>query len=265
MEMGNATHWGALLTAMCIAGTADAQECRAVSGPQRAALVELYTSEGCSSCPPADRQLSRLGAPAGGFTLGKDLVPLAWHVDFWDYIGWKDPFARAEFTARQRALAAANGSRTLYTPHFFVGGREIRDRSRVEAAIRSHNAERAAADIRIAAAFSGDGRSQLALRIEGARAGGADAPAVLHVAVTESGLENRIAVGENRGATLKHDHVVRHWLGPIPLEAGTATLARTLALTPEQSRKGVAVVAFVQDTRSGEVLQAASTGPCKLV
>ena len=261
--MGNAGYLAAALTAMCIAGAASAQDCRAESGPRRAAVVELYTSEGCSSCPPADRQLSRLASPSSGLALGRDIVPLALHVNFWDYIGWKDPFARAEFTARQRALVAANGGRTLYTPHFFVNGRELRDRSRLDSAIRAQNAQGAAAAIRIDASPSAEGRLRIALRVDGARPSRPDSPLALYAAVTESGLSNRIGAGENRGAVLAHDHVVRHWLGPVPIAAGAATLERTLALTPEQAAKGISLAAFVQDTRSGEVLQAVATGLCR--
>lgn len=86
--------------------------CDARSGPKTAALVELYTSEGCSSCPPADRQLSRLRQaldPAAEF------VPLALHVGYWDYIGWKDPYAQAAFGARQSWLVHANRQKTVYT------------------------------------------------------------------------------------------------------------------------------------------------------
>jgi hypothetical protein len=81
-------------------------------------------------------------------------------------------------------------------------------------------------------------------------------------AVTESGLSNRIGAGENRGAVLAHDYVVRHWFGPVPVSSGIATMERALQLTPEQAAKGVAVAAFVQDTRSGEVLQAVPTTAC---
>ncbi|MDP2640606.1 MAG: DUF1223 domain-containing protein [Betaproteobacteria bacterium] len=97
--------------------------CDARSGPKTAALVELYTSEGCSSCPPADRQLSRLRQmldPAA------EVVPLALHVGYWDYIGWKDPYAQAAFGERQSGLVRAGQQNTVYTPQFFVGGTELR-------------------------------------------------------------------------------------------------------------------------------------------
>jgi hypothetical protein len=104
-----------------------------------------HTSQGCSSCPPADRWLSRL-AKEVPFDRA---VPIALHVGYWDYIGWKDPFARREFNARQSRLAAANGSRNVYTPGVFVQGRETRwsQPSAFEAELRAVNRRPAAARI----------------------------------------------------------------------------------------------------------------------
>src|SRR5262245_35977291 len=96
--------------------------CKAQSGPGTAALVELYTSEGCSSCPPADRWLATLGqryAPGS-------VVPLALHVDYWDYIGWKDPYAKREFSLRQRKLSQLQRMALVYTPQVVLQGRDFR-------------------------------------------------------------------------------------------------------------------------------------------
>src|SRR3990170_6794611 len=97
--------------------------CDARSGPNTAALVELYTSEGCSSCPPADQQLSRLRQALDS---SAEVAPLALHVGYWDYIGWKDPYAQDRFGERQSWLVRANRRKTVYTPQFFVGGTELR-------------------------------------------------------------------------------------------------------------------------------------------
>ena len=98
-------------------------ECSAKSGAGTAALVELYTSEGCDSCPPADAWLRKLPAAGAG-----SVVPLSFHVDYWDYIGWKDPFANPAFGARQRELAAVNRARIVYTPQVMLGARRSRSR-----------------------------------------------------------------------------------------------------------------------------------------
>jgi len=96
-----------------LASQAHALQCSAQSGPHTAALVELYTSEGCDSCPPADRWLQ--GLAAQGFAPGR-VVPLSLHVNYWDYIGWKDPYAQQRFADRQRKLAQVIRARVVYTP-----------------------------------------------------------------------------------------------------------------------------------------------------
>src|SRR2546430_13929980 len=102
---------------------AQAQKCSARSGERTAALVELYTSEGCGSCPPADRWLSGLGARG---VVAQRVVPLSLHVDYWDYIGWKDPYAKGEFSARQRKLTQLQRSALVYTPQVLLQGRDFR-------------------------------------------------------------------------------------------------------------------------------------------
>ena len=241
--------------ALSLTTVAAAQSCNVTSAAQRTALVELYTSEGCSSCPPADKQLSLIGSPAN-----TNVVAMALHVNFWDYIGWKDPFARAEYTERQRWLIGVNGSRTLYTPHFFVGGVEIRDRSKVGAAIRTQAAKAAGAQLRLSAARGAGGTFEVQVVAADASA---EAPLALYAALTENGLSSRVTAGENAGSHLAHDHVVRRWLGPVALRNGAARLEASAVLTPEQLKKGVAVLAFVQNTRTGDVLQALTTGTCR--
>ena len=233
-------------------------ECSAKSGPGTAALVELYTSEGCDSCPPADAWLRKLPATAAG-----GVVPLAFHVDYWDYIGWKDPFASPAFSARQRELAAITRNRVVYTPQVVLAGRDYRNWA---------SAGRFAADVQSVNATPP--RATIALELAGAQPGSAEfrasaivpkaedrTDAALYVAVYESGLANKVTAGENRGATLQHDFVVREWWGPIALDrAGTAELAR------KPAARGLAsggVAAFVQSRRTGEVLQALALPACK--
>src|SRR5437868_13297928 len=95
------------------------------SRPQKAHLLELFTSEGCSSCPPAESWFSKLKTEPG---LWKDFVPLAFHVDYWNHLGWRDPFAAKEWTARQYQYAARWKIGSVYTPGFVVDGREWPDR-----------------------------------------------------------------------------------------------------------------------------------------
>ncbi|MGB0866623.1 MAG: DUF1223 domain-containing protein, partial [Granulosicoccaceae bacterium] len=93
------------------------------SSVEQVQLIELYTSEGCSSCPPADKHLSRLMSDEG---LWRERIPLAFHVDYWDYIGWEDPFAQRQFSNRQRTHQITGAVRSIYTPGWVVDGKEWR-------------------------------------------------------------------------------------------------------------------------------------------
>ena len=231
--------------------------CEARSGPKTTALVELYTSEGCSSCPPADRQLSRLRQaldPAG------EAIPLALHVGYWDYIGWKDPYAQAVFGERHSWLVQVNRHQTVYTPHFFVGGIELSlSPSALRDEVRRLNARPAEVEIRVQASVTSSGA--LALSADATARIGAD-PAALYLAIAESGLVSKVTRGENGGVTLTHDHVVREWIGPFRLSGGAARVQREVALPTAWNRAQLEVVAFVQDERTGGVLQAVSAQQC---
>jgi hypothetical protein len=231
--------------------------CDARSGPNTAALVELYTSEGCSSCPPADRHLSHLRQ---ALDPAAEVVPLALHVGYWDYIGWKDPYAQSAFGERQSWLVQANRQRTVYTPQFFVGGSELRAwRGALRDEVRRLNAQPAKAQIRVKAGLAPSGALTLSAD---ATAQAATGPAALHLAVTESGLVSQVMRGENAGARLAHDHVVREWIGPVPLVGGAARLQREIALPAAWNRARLGLVAFVQDERTGGILQAVGAQQC---
>jgi hypothetical protein len=229
--------------------------CDARSGPKTAALVELYTSEGCSSCPPADRQLSRLRQVLDPVA---EVVPLALHVDYWDYIGWKDAYAQGAFGERQSWLVRANRRKMVYTPQLFIGGTELRSwRGTLRDKVSQLNAQPAAAAIRIQASLAPSGA--LTLNAE-AHAGAG--PAAMYLALAESGLASNVTRGENSGATLAHDHVVREWIGPVRLVAGNVRVQREIVLPAAWNRQRLEVVAFVQDERSGGVLQALGAQHC---
>jgi len=231
--------------------------CDARSGPKTAALVELYTSEGCSSCPPADQQLSRLRQ---ALDPAAEVVPLALHVGYWDYIGWKDPYAQTAFGERQSALVRSNQRKTVYTPQFFIGGVELRSwPGALREKVRQVNALPAAAAIHVQAGIAPNG--VLALSAEATTRAGAE-PAALYVALAESGLASKVTRGENGGATLAHDHVVREWIGPVRVTGGAARVQRDIALAAGWSRTRLELVAFVQNQRTGNVLQAMSAQHC---
>ncbi|MES2935132.1 MAG: DUF1223 domain-containing protein [Pseudomonadota bacterium] len=246
----------ALVFALSLWGThslALAQNCSKQSPAHTIALLELYTSEGCSSCPPADQFVS--GLRAAGLTEDQ-VLPLSLHVDYWDYIGWKDAYAKPAFTQRQRALADLLGSRTVYTPELFIAGRELRNWSNsLKTNVKRINDRPAQADIRITLAPGATGSLSLEVNAKAAKGG------KLFVALAENGLVSRVKAGENQGATLKHDYVVREWMGPIVLNNSTATLARTVTLPAGAVAKNLTVTAFVQSDK-GEILQALALPVC---
>lgn len=240
--------------AACAGAVADAQTCNGRSPAHTVALLELYTSEGCSSCPPADRFVSALRA-AG--VSPSQAVPLSLHVDYWNDIGWKDPFSSVLFTERQRALSDLAHTRTIYTPEFFVGGRELRNWSGgLPDAVKRINARPAEAKIGITL-----GRATTAgLPVEVTAVG--PNGALLHVALVHNKVVSKVTAGENGGRTLHHDYVVRQWLSPMPIGGdGRVQLTRALPLPSGVPAADLAVTAFVQSAR-GEVLQAFSLPVC---
>lgn len=227
--------------------------CSAQSPAYRIALLELYTSEGCSSCPPADRYVS--GLRADGVT-AQQAVLLSEHVDYWNYIGWKDPFSSKTYTERQRWLSDLAGSRTIYTPEIFVGGREQRGWPRgVADTVKRINGLAAQAEIGITLDASGAGGLAVSVTARSAHEG------KLFVALVENGVASQVKAGENSGRLLRHDFVVREWLAPVPLVSGGAVVSRTLALPAGAAAKRLGISAFVQ-TDKGDVLQALSLPVC---
>ena len=231
--------------------------CDVKSGPKTTALIELYTSEGCSSCPPADKRLSQF--PSRDYSL-EQVVPISLHVDYWDYIGWKEPFAQPQFSERQNWLVHANGHKTAFTPHFFVSGTEVRDwRGDLGDELKRITAEPARASIRIHAESTGSGALSVAAS---ATAPPSSDQLALFVALTEDKLTSNISAGENRGVTLSHDHVVREWIGPIALNGGNVDFKRAVTARSNWNSAQLGVVGFVQDLRTGQVLQAVGASQC---
>ena len=205
-----------------------AAACSAQSGATVPAVVELYTSEGCSSCPPADRWLTGLKARP-------DVVALAFHVDYWDSLGWKDRFAQPQFTQRQNATQRTSGARFAYTPQVIVDSRDAPNWSALGAA-----ALQAKTPATVGLKLDHDATG-LALTV----APGAGAPAKLsgYVAVVDDGMQTRVGAGENRGETLRQDGVVRELLPWSLAGAQPATLrfTSTSTLEPGATRHWIAV------------------------
>lgn len=256
-------HMLSLGASLCAAPASYAGGCEVKSGPATAALVELYTSEGCSSCPPADRQLSNLRRQLDADAI---MVPLALHVSYWDRIGWKDVFAQRIFDARQSALLEKRRNKFAYTPQFFVNGDELRNWSTaLPSEIRRINATPAPVTIRLksSAANPAPATAPGATLLLEADVSAADprTAGALYLALSESGLVTHVLRGENGGATLRHDDTVRLWLGPFPLAQGTARVRQEISMPAAWRSDRVQTVAFVQSA-DARILQAVSTAQC---
>ena len=242
------------------AAPAGAASCSAESGNTRVALLELYTSEGCDSCPSADRWLSAL--PQRGHTPQRVLA-LAFHVDYWNYLGWQDPYAQSRFSARQRDASRRHQTPVVYTPQLLLDGADYRR------GIRDDIGERIAAinsrmpGARISATLDAEGDRQR-LRGQVTMAAGATRHAgQAYVAVYENNLINDVAAGENRGKRLRHDFVVRELHGPLAIDdTGRLDIDRPLVRDRRWKTANLHVALFVQDAASGEGLQALSLPWC---
>jgi hypothetical protein len=203
-------------------------------------VVELFTSQGCSSCPPADALLGELAQRP-------DIVALAFHVDYWDYIGWKDPFASPATTARQRQYAKTLGLRMVYTPQMIIdGGIDVvgSHRSEVEAAVET-SATRPKLDVRIEEDGRGGHRAVIPA--------GDGAEATVWLAVLDGDQETKVGRGENGGRTLREFNIVREWR-----QIGTWTgSAVTLPLDAAAGADRNACAVIIQAGPTGPILGAA--------
>jgi hypothetical protein len=224
-------------------------------------LIELYTSEGCDSCPPADRWLSKLASGSGETRA----VALAFHVDYWDRLGWRDRFGNAAFTARQYDEVRRQGTGFAYTPQVVVQGRDFpqwRVPAQPGTAIAAANARPARAAIELAVLGEHAGTRtatvDVAVRVPDRRD---RADALVNVALVQDSLASDVAAGENAGKHLAHDHVVRQWRGGLKLDGNGEVHQRvSLVLPPETGP--LAIVAFAEHAGTGEVLQALSLPLC---
>lgn len=211
------------------------------SGDRQVNVIELFTSEGCSSCPPAERWLNTLQQETNLWT---KFVPIAFHVDYWDYIGWKDSFATPQFNARQHRYAAQGGTRFVYTPGMFRNGEEWLGWRSGESVVGTRHK---AAQLSITR--DGD-------RVEATFSTQEDGPWILNVAIVGMGLETTVHAGENRGRTLKHDFVALD-LQSMPLEKTGAEYHTQLNLPiPESDAVRHGIVGWVSRPKQQSPVQA---------
>ena len=183
-------------------------------GPEQATLLELYTSEGCSSCPPADRWLGELLDDPG---LWRTVIPVAFHVDYWDYLGWQDRFARSSYAVRQRDYHRQGSTSAVYTPGVMIAGQEWRSWRRAGGVVPLSGARTGRLTLELdAGAFVARYRAEPA-GLQAER---------LHVAILGFALKTPVKRGENRGRSLEHNFVVlghrsyssdaSSWRGELP-------------------------------------------------
>ena len=242
-----------LVAALTLAGVAAggaqaAGTCSARSAATITPVVELYTSEGCSSCPPADQWLSRAKAEPG-------VVALAFHVDYWDRLGWKDRFASPAYTQRQAQTQVSSGARFSYTPQVLFDGADRPDWPGLNVAAAARTRSAASVDVTLEREGTHFTASIKPLP-------GAPNRLAAYWAVTEQGHVSSVKAGENSGTTLKHDYVVREYRQVAAWQAkadAPAALQFDLALpTDAQHPREVNLVVVNADT--GRPVQALKIG-----
>ena len=241
-----------IATLLVVAILAACSASRAESAPVPV-LLELFTSEGCSSCPPADDLLEKLDRTQP--VRGAHLIVLSEHIDYWNALGWKDPFSSAQFTARQSEYAGRiNAAQGVYTPQLIVDGRESvvgSDEEAVSAAISQALAEKKSP---LSIGRVGRSGNDIALHVDGVAPNRA---AELYVAVAYDGTRSHVTAGENAGRTLTHVAVVRYLTRVGEFAAGDK-INKDIILQPgATSANRLRLVAFLEDRQTGAVLELA--------
>jgi hypothetical protein len=249
------------ILALAVRGDAAPAAPSSEGSPGGPVVLELFTSQGCSSCPPADRLLSQLG---GDPKLAGRVIPLAFHVDYWDYIGWQDPFDSARWSQRQQGYAKAFHSNRIYTPQLVVNGRtECVGSQPEEVQRRLTDALAAPAAGRVTLTVeppTADGRLRVKVGAKLQRTV-AQGDLDLWVAVWETGLVTPVGAGENARRTLRNDYVVRRLEKALVLP-GTAGAERSgeivLGVDKRWKTDELGVAAFLQDPATFQIHGAAS-------
>ena len=224
-----------------------------VSGASnRTVVVELFTSEGCSSCPPADELLAHLRQDLAAKNI--QVIPLGFHVDYWNSLGWKDRFSSAEYSRRQEEYARSLNVEGPYTPQMVVDGSQefVGNNARqAERTISNAAGQPEVATVKLSAARA----DQLSVEVKAATAAG-DAGVLL--AITEDNLTTNVGKGENNGRTLRHAAVVRELRSLGRLHDGIFQSNVPIKLQTDWKREDLHAVVFVQQGNTGKIQGAAS-------
>jgi hypothetical protein len=229
--------------------------------PRVPVVVELFTSEGCSSCPPADALLAELDRTQP--VAEAQVIPLEEHVDYWNSDGWRDPFSSGAFTERQEVYVRRFGISGPYTPQMVVAGRtellgsaSNQARAAIAAAAR---AQRVEVSLAVTSGAPPDDSLRAAIQV-GPLPAEIGEIAQVYLAVTEDGLASDVSAGENSGRRLAHSAVVRKLISAGRTEPGRPFSAKVNALVaPGWKRENLRVVAFLEGASGGQILGAQST------
>ena len=239
---------GLWLLCVCQRGVAQSAAVTFQSAETKTALLELYTSEGCSSCPPAETRLSRLKVDPA---LWRDVVPVAFHVDYWDHLGWHDPWSAKVFSDRQRSLAESWNAPSVYTPGFVLNGKEWRDWSgfRTLPPLRKEKA----------GVLKVSSTNSPCWQVSFVPAAGLQQRYEVFAALLGSGLSSDVKAGENKGRKLTHDFVA------LSFEKKTLSLIDNhlqgeFVLSPKGKTKDDRLALAVWVTRAGRLEPLQATG-----
>lgn len=223
-----------------------------------AVLVELFTSEGCSTCPPADKLLIDLDQTS--VKNGVTLITLSEHVDYWNRLGWKDPFSSVLYSQRQEEYSRALKLDDVYTPQMIIDGRNAFVGSQRQTALQAIEkaADAPKANVQIAVEAPPGGSASVSIKIDNIPDTSRGDKAEVFLAVAESGLHSKVSRGENAGREIAHTAVARKLVKIGTVDGSSFTAQQNIKLDQAWKRSSTKVVVFLQERNSRRVLGAAS-------
>lgn len=217
-------------------------------------VAELYTSQGCSSCPPADRWLSnQLTTP----DREKSILALSFHVDYWNYIGWEDPYSNKQFTERQYTHRRAGNIGEIYTPQFVFSNREVRrwgQAGLIPQRLAAMQNDKAPLVLQVS--LERKVANQVEVQVHTEWLDDRYASGRVHLAFYEDNLSQQVKAGENRGELLKHDRVVRYLSEAKKVSPATKAQVFNYTLPADWKQSNLGLGVIVENAESGTVLQA---------
>jgi hypothetical protein len=240
-----------VVAALALVFTSRAKSAPAPAAARKTVVVELFTSEGCSSCPPADALLGRLRSESKEV----EVIPLGFHVDYWNNLGWQDRFSSPAYSRRQEDYARLFRIDGPYTPQMVVDGAHefVGNQGGRAAQAISHAASRPAA-VEIQLGWAGPAKLEVRVNAPGLKSGD------VLLAVTEDNLSTQVAAGENGGRLLRHSAVVRHFTRLGQLKNGGFAAGTPLELQKDWKPSDLRAVVFVQSPETGRIEGAAAVG-----